>query len=110
MAYEIMIYSLPFLGAYLLSYILYKRRLIKKSLHVHLWNFILMMAFLISAGAGFLLMILMEAGIKLPISPQLNFWHVELGITLVLLTILHFHVYWKSARFLFRPIHRRSEQ
>lgn len=110
MAYEIIIYSLPFLGAYLFTYNLYKVNLIKKSLHVNLWNFVLTMTFLISAGAGFLLMILMEAGIRLPISPQLNFWHVELGITLVLLTVLHFHVYWKSARFLFRPIHRRSER
>ncbi len=110
MAYEILIYSLPFLLGYLITFTLYKMNLIKKSFHVHLWNFILMMAFLISAGAGFVVMILLETGIELPISPQLNFWHVELGITLVLLTVLHFHVYWKSARYLFRPIHRRSEQ
>lgn len=109
MAYEILIYSLPFLLGYLSTYALYKLSLIKKSFHINFWNFILTIIFLISAGAGFMLLILMEIGIKLPINAGLNFWHVEVGITLVLLTVLHFHVYWKSARYLFRPIKRRSQ-
>jgi len=50
-----------------------------------------------SPPAGFLLLLLMELGIKLSISPQLLYWHVELGVTLALVTVFHIHTYWKSA-------------
>jgi hypothetical protein len=35
---------------------------------VNFWNLIILMAFLVSGGGGFLLLILMELGIVLPIS------------------------------------------
>ncbi len=98
MGYEMLIPSLPFLGAYIATYALYKGGLIKKALHVNLWNFILLASFIISGGAGFLLMILMEMGIVSTINFGLLFWHVELGITMVLITLFHFHTYWKSTK------------
>lgn len=75
MGYEIIIPSLPFLGAYIATYALYKGGLIKKALHINLWNFILMASFIISGGAGFLLMILMEMGIV----STINFWSFVLA-------------------------------
>lgn len=63
MVYEILIPSVPFLGAYIATYILYKKSFIKKALHVNLWNFILLLSFIASGGAGFILMVLMELGI-----------------------------------------------
>jgi hypothetical protein len=101
MVYEMLIPSLPFLGLYLATFALYKGGIIKKALHVHLWNFIILLAFLISGGAGFLLMILMEMGFVSPINFDLMYWHVELGITLVLVTLFHFHIYWKSSKKMF---------
>ena len=101
MVYDILIPSIPVLGGYLLTYALYRGGLIRKALHVNVWNFIIGLAFLISAGAGFLLMVLMEMGIALPISPELLYWHVEFGITLALVTVFHFHIYWKSSKKMF---------
>jgi hypothetical protein len=109
MAYDIFFPSIPVIAGYLITYTLYKGDLIRKSLHVSLWNFILGAAFLICGGAGFILLILLDMGIKLPISTQLLYWHVELGLTLVLVTIFHFHVYWKSSRYLFSRIKKRSD-
>lgn len=101
MVYETIIPSLPFIASYLCTYTLYKNGLIRKSIHVNLWNFILFSAFLITAIAGFVLMVLMELGIALPLNLELLYWHVELGITMALVTVFHIHTYWKSTRRMF---------
>lgn len=108
MVYDMILPALPFIGGYLFTYSLYRIDLIKKSLHINIWNFVIGLAFLVSAGAGFILLILMEFGVKLPISSDLLYWHVEMGITLALVTIFHFHTYWKSARAMFVEAKRRS--
>ena len=109
MVYDILSPALPFIGGYLLTYSLYKMNLIKKALHVNIWNFIIGIAFLIAAGAGFILLLCLEFGVKLPINPQLLYWHVEVGITLALVTIFHIHTYWKSAKTTFNPAKRRMK-
>lgn len=98
MVYEILIPAVPFLGAYITTFVLYKKGLIRKALHVNLWNFILLLSFIVSGGAGFLLMVLMELGIISTANLGLLYWHVEFGITLTLVTIFHLHTYWKSTR------------
>jgi hypothetical protein len=101
MVYEILIPSVPFVGGYLVTYTLYKAGLIRKSLHVNLWNFILFCAFLVTALAGFVLMILLELGVITSINLGLLYWHVEFGITMALVTVFHIIIYWKSTRRLF---------
>lgn len=98
MVYEILIPSVPFLGAYLATYILYKKKIIKKAFHVNLWNFILLLSFIVSGGAGFILTVLMEMGIISSINLGLLYWHVEFGITLTLVTLFHLHTYWKTTK------------
>ncbi len=101
MVYEIVIPSIPFLVGYIVTYTLYKIGLIKKSIHVNLWNFILFSAFLVTALAGFVLMVLLELGIITSINLGLLYWHVEFGITMALVTVFHISIYWKSTRRLF---------
>jgi hypothetical protein len=108
MVYDMIIPAIPVIGGYLFTYSLYRLNLTRKSLHINIWNLIIGVAFIISAGAGFLLLILLDFGIALPISPQLLYWHVELGITLALVTLFHFHTYWKSSRAIFVPAKRRT--
>lgn len=98
MVYETIIPSIPFIAGYLCTYILYKGGLIKKALHVNLWNFILFNAFLITAAAGFVLMILLELDIVTSLNLGFLYWHVELGITMALVTVFHIHTYWKSTK------------
>ncbi len=101
MVYETFIPSIPFVGSYLVTYTLYKAGLIKKSIHVNLWNFILFCAFLVTALAGFALMVLLELGVITSINLGLLYWHVEFGITMALVTVFHISIYWKSTRRLF---------
>lgn len=100
--------ALPFMGGYILTYALYKLKLIRKALHINIWNFIIGLAFLISGLGGFALLLLLEFGVRLPINSQLLYWHVEFGITLFLVTVFHFHTYWKSAKNMFVAAKRRS--
>lgn len=109
MGYDMILPALPFTIGYLLTYSLYRLNLIKKTIHINIWNMILFFAFLISGGAGFILVILLELGVVVPVSQPLLYWHVELGVTLVLVTIFHLHTYWKSSRNMFIPAKRRSE-
>ena len=108
MIYDIIIPTLPFIVGYLFTYSLYRLNLIKKAMHINVWNLIILLAFIVSGGAGFILLILLELGGSLPISPQLLYWHVELGLTLALVTIFHLHTYWKSSRSVFFQAKRRS--
>jgi uncharacterized membrane protein len=108
MAYDILLPAIPFIGGYLVTYSLYKLRIIKKAIHINVWNMIIGLAFLISAGGGFILLILLELGVALPVNQQLLYWHVELGVSLVLVTVFHFHTYWRSARTMFVSGKRRS--
>jgi len=109
MIYDMILPIIPFIGGYLLTYSLYKRGVIRKSVHISLWNLILLLAFLISGGAGFILTILLEFGISLPVNQPFLFWHVELGVTLVLVTVFHLHTYWKSTKTMFISPKRRDE-
>jgi hypothetical protein len=108
MVYDMILPVLPFTVGYLVTYSLYRLNIIKKSIHVNIWNMIIGLAFLISAGAGFILLIMLELGLTLPISQPLLYWHVELGVTLVLVTIFHFHTYWRSSKTMFIAAKKRS--
>ncbi len=108
MIYDMIIPTLPFILGYLFTYSLYKLDLIKKAIHINVWNLIILGAFIVSGGAGFILIILLELGVSLPISSQLLYWHVELGLTLALVTIFHLHTYWKSSKKMFIQAKRRS--
>jgi hypothetical protein len=108
MVYDMLIPSIPFIGGYLLTYSLYKLNLIKRAVHINIWNMIIGLAFLISGIGGFILLILLEMGFKSPLNQQLLYWHVELGVSMVLISVFHFHTYWKSARKIFISRKRRS--
>ncbi|HMK53840.1 MAG TPA: hypothetical protein VK444_03580 [Methanobacteriaceae archaeon] len=96
MVYDFLLPSIPILGGYFYTYGLYKKKLIRKALHVNFWNFLLMVTFLISGGAGFLLLIAIDQGIILPFSLEMLYWHVEVGISMLIVTLFHFHSHWKS--------------
>lgn len=102
MVYNMLIPSIPVIIGYLSTYALYKRGFIHKIIHMSVWNFIILVAFLISGGTGLILVILQELGMKIPISIQLLYWNVEFGITLSVVTVFHLHIHWKSFKAMFQ--------
>jgi hypothetical protein len=97
MSYDIIPISTILLVAYLGSYLLYHNNYIKKSIHIRLWNILILVTFLVSAGAGLILLILAEYGIALPISQSLLYWHVQFAIAMFWIALFHIHSYWMSS-------------
>ena len=97
MSYDIIPISIILLVAYLGSYLLYRNNYIKKSTHIRLWNILILLTFLVSAGAGLILLILAEYGIALPISQSLLYWHVQFAIAMFWIALFHIHSYWMSS-------------
>lgn len=96
MTYDLISISITLIVAYLVSYILYHEDYIKKSTHIRLWNILILITFLISAGAGLVLLGLVEYGVALPISQELLYWHVQIAIAMFWIAIFHIHSYWMS--------------
>jgi len=97
MTYDLITISIILIIAYLGSYILYHKDYIKKSTHIRLWNLLILITFLISAGAGLVLLGLVEYGIALPISQELLYWHVQFAIAMFWIALFHIHSYWMSS-------------
>lgn len=109
MTYDIIIPSIPVITGYLLTYSMYRTNLMKRRFHINLWNLILLLSFLISGLAGFMLLILLEIGVSLPVNSQLLYWHAEFGVTLAVVTIIHLKNYWKSSRSIIFKTKKRAE-
>jgi hypothetical protein len=106
MVYDIILPVITVLLGYLITLTLYKKGLIRKSLYMNIWNLILLLTIVISGLAGFMLLILLDMGISIPISPQLLYWHVEFGMTVAVVAIFHFHIYRKSFKSMFVHVKR----
>lgn len=94
MTYDLITISIPLILAYSGSYLLYHKNYIKKALHVRIWNILILITFLISAGAGLVLLSLVEYGLALPFSQSLLYWHIEFGIAMFWIALFHIHSYW----------------
>jgi len=89
-------YFLPIAGIlfiiYLITLTLSRKKKIKLALHRKIWNFILLITFLISGTFGLILAIILSYGIRLDFYSDLLFWHVEMGISMAIISI--FHILW----------------
>ena len=96
MIYDFITISFLLILAYCGSYALYRENFIKKAVHIRLWNILILFTFLVSAGAGLVLLCLVEYGLVLPINQSLLYWH-RVWHSHVLIALFHMHSY-KSSR------------
>ncbi len=101
MSYDLIPIAALLIFAYVLSYALYRRNVISKSFHARVWNILILISFLVSAGMGIILAVFMDFGLTVPSSLDLNYWHGELGIALFVILIFHLHWNWSSFKRLF---------
>jgi len=94
MTYDLIPISIILIVAYVGSYLLYHNNYIKKSTHIRLWNILILITFIVSAGVGLILLILAEYGIALPMSQGLLYWHVQFAIAMFWIALFHIHSYW----------------
>jgi len=83
--------SLICLILYLISYGLVKEQVYSIIFHKKLWNMLLLISFIITALTSILFLLELSYGIKIT-SLNLTFWHIEIGLVMILISI--FHTLW----------------
>jgi hypothetical protein len=87
---------------YLITLYLSRKKKIKISQHRKIWNFILLITFLVSGIFGIILAIIVSYGIRLSFYSDLLFWHVEFGIAMAIISIFHISWYIKYFKKMFQ--------
>ena len=92
--YDFISISAGLLLLYAASFLLARKKIISTILHRRLWNALLLIAFLISAGLGTLLVIRLNTGWDIPLPFSTLFWHVEAGIAMTAIAVFHIAWHW----------------
>jgi hypothetical protein len=80
---------------YLASLILSRKKKITTVQHRKIWNFLLLITFLVSGILGILLVLKVSFGIEIPFHSDALFFHVEFGIAMTFISIFHILWHWK---------------
>ena len=75
---------------YLISYIFYRIGYYSFQFHIRLWNYLLAVAFLITAIAGVFMALQITYKWNVPFVKSILRWHVEFGIGMAIAGVLHF--------------------
>lgn len=94
--YNILPIILVIIIFYLVTYLIYDTKIIKRRTFKQIWSIIFVGSFLFSGISGIILSILSDYGLIFPLNFNLLFWHVELSIIMAITSILHIHIYWKA--------------
>lgn len=98
MLYEFIPISLIVIILYMITYVLYKENVTTKASHIRIWNIIILITCLILVLLSLILTIFVEYSISTSLASILLFWHVEFGIALVPITLIHIYFYWQPFR------------
>jgi hypothetical protein len=81
--------------AYVLTWALAKRKVIRQPVHRKIWNVLLLISAIISSGLGLLLILNLEFRVNLHLWFNMLYWHVETSIVMGLICIFHVLWHWK---------------
>jgi hypothetical protein len=102
--YHILPLSLLIVGAYFFTHYLFSKGILKPKTHKRLWNLLLMGGSLGTGITGVLLIFMVNLGIALAYREGLAYWHVELALLMVIGTLIHFHIYRKPFKNMFKVL------
>lgn len=91
---------------YMVSHVLNKNRIIKRKFHKKLWNWLITASFIVMGITGVELALFINFGIQSTLNQTITFWHAVASIVMVVTTIFHVHIYWKSFRMSFKLLNR----
>jgi len=93
-AYSFLSITIISILMYLITLILSKRKIISPLTHKRIWNILLLITFLGTGFLGILLVIRINYGIVFPLFFNMLYWHVELGIAMAVISVLHIIERW----------------
>ena len=102
--YHIIPVSLLIIGAYLFTHYLFSKGILKPKKHKKLWNLLLMGGFLGSGITGVLLIYMINLSVGLVYRQGLAYWHVELSLLMIIAAMIHFHIYRKPFKNMFKVL------
>ena len=105
MPYEFIPITLIVIFIYLITYVLNKEKVTSKAMHMKIWNIIIMICTLILVFISLIHTFIIEYSIDTPIATITLFWHVEFGLALVPVALIHIYLYRKSfKKIILRPL------
>ncbi len=90
--YDLLFISFLTIFLYTVSFILTKLSILRKIYHRRIWNFILLLTFIISCFFGFFMVIQINYNFVMDWFKTVLYWHVQIGIAMTLISI--FHIFW----------------
>ncbi|MBI5679497.1 MAG: hypothetical protein HZC47_01160 [Methanobacterium sp.] len=99
--YHVLPVTLLIIGAYLFTYYLFRKGILKPQKHKRLWNLLLMGGYLGTGVTGILLIVFINMGISTIYNQGITFWHAELAILMVVGTLIHIHIYQQPFKKMF---------
>lgn len=96
--------TLIILGAYLLTYYLFKKGILNARHHKRIWNGLLTFGFLGMGITGVVLTVMINMGISTVYNSGMTYWHAELALLMVLAAFIHFHIYRRPFKRMFKVL------
>ncbi len=93
--YHLILIAIFLTIAYLITWQLAKKNIITIAQQRKIWNWVLLLSFLISGGLGVLLIIKENFGRIIPLPFSIMYWHAEIGIVMLVSSIFHILGRWK---------------
>lgn len=102
MTYHLIPVSLILILLYFITHILTKKKIISVVSHRKIWNILLFISFLISGILGIILIIEINFNAKFLLPFNMLFWHVEIGIVMFVICVIHIIERWNYFKNLFQ--------
>jgi hypothetical protein len=102
--------AIGFFLIYGTSFVLYRTKRIRISVHRKIWNLLLLTTFLVTGVFGLILTIDLDYTLPFTIPVDLLFWHVEAGIVMTLISLFHAGWHFNYYRNVLRSARRRAPQ
>ena len=102
--FHILPVSLLIIGAYFLTHYLFTKGILKPRTHKRLWNLVLMGGTFGMGITGVLLIFMINMDIGLIYREGLDYWHVELALLMLIGALIHFHIYRKPFKNMFKVL------
>ncbi len=96
--------SILIVGAYFFTHYLFSKGILKPKKHKRLWNLLMLGSYLGSGITGLLLIYMINWGVLLAYRHGLAYWHAELALLMTIITLIHFHLYRKSFKKMFKVL------
>jgi len=78
-----------------LTSLLYRIKVFRKFVHRRIWNVLLLLTFFVTAVLGIILVVQINYNLSTAMVRDYLYWHVQFGISMAVISIIHIVWHWK---------------